>query len=134
MNPLPPNIAETLAAWPKLAIDRFHQIREIVFVVATRDEVGPLVETLKWGQPSWLPAKPRVGTTLRCNWTQARPDHLSLFVNCQTDLLETVKTIYPKDFDYDGKRALHMDLRVPLPMDAIEHCAALTLRYHRKTA
>ncbi|WP_187428632.1 hypothetical protein ROLI_012720 [Roseobacter fucihabitans] len=61
-------------------------------------------------------------------------DRLSLYVNCRTNLLETLRTIYPTQFDYEVARALHIDLKNPMPMDAIEHCALLTLKYHRATA
>lgn len=45
-----------------------------------------------------------------------------------------MKSLYPDAFTYAGNRALHMALDAPIPQDAIDHCAFLTLTYHRKTA
>lgn len=133
MTPLPDDVAKIIRLWTAQARDQFTSIRQTIHLVADRAEVGDLLETLKWGQPSWLPAKPRIGTTLRCNWVPALPHRLSLYVHCQTNLVETIKTIYPSAFEYEGSRALHIDLNAPPPEQVIDHCALLTLSYHRKT-
>ena len=38
---------------------------QIVSVAKTTPGVGQLIETLKWGEPAYLPARPRVGVTIR---------------------------------------------------------------------
>ncbi|MFK7880482.1 hypothetical protein [Roseobacter sp.] len=134
MNRMPDDISLTVQNWPEAARSRFAVIRESVHHMANQAEVGPIAETLKWGQPAWSPARPRIGTTLRCNWARATPDRLSLYVHCQTTLLERMKSDHPSAFTYAGNRAMHMDLDTPPPAEAIEHCAFLTLTYHRKTA
>lgn len=134
MPPLPDQITTSMSHWPRPAQARFAALRQIVHSVANRAEIGTLTETLKWGQPSWLPTTPRIGSTLRCDWHDTEPDRLSLYVHCQTTLAETMRALYPDAFTYEGNRALHMDLRQPLPHDALDHCAFLTLTYHRKTA
>ncbi|WP_458326092.1 DUF1801 domain-containing protein [Roseobacter sp. A03A-229] len=134
MPPLPDQIATSMSHWPQPAQARFATLRQIVHSVANRAEIGALTETLKWGQPSWLPAGPRIGSTLRCDWHDTEPDRLSLYVHCQTTLAETMRNLYPDAFTYEANRALHMYLRQPLPHDALDHCAFLTLTYHRKTA
>ncbi|MGC3936656.1 DUF1801 domain-containing protein [Roseobacter sp. EG26] len=132
MTTLPKNMEDVIRQWPDPAQSRFADIRETVHQVAQRAQIGTLVETLKWGQPSWLPKRPRIGTTLRCDWQAHEPDRLALFVHCQTSLIETLRTLYPKSFTFEGTRALKLALDEPLPMDAIDHCAFLTLTYHRK--
>ncbi|MEM9576111.1 MAG: DUF1801 domain-containing protein [Pseudomonadota bacterium] len=127
-----PEVQGCVKAWPENARNQFAAIRAIVFDAASRADVGPLIETLKWGQPAWLPERKRVGSTLRCCWSPARPAVISLYVHCGTTLIETMKTLYPAPFEYEGNRALHMALDAPLPCDAIDHCALLTLTYHRK--
>ena len=135
---LPPpahsDIKATLAHWPRSARQQFDTIRDIVFTVAVRADVGLLIEALKWGQPAWLPERKRIGSTLRCAWGSSRPDQISLYLNCNTTLVETMRTIYPDAFEYEGRRGLHMPLAKELPLDAIDHCALLTLTYHRKGA
>lgn len=134
MHPLPDDIDAVIGKWSAPARIRFTALRKTLHDVAARAEVGELTEALKWGQPSWLPAKPRVGSTLRCGWHASDPERFNLYVHCQTTLVETMRTLYPKAFDYDGQRALRMSLTDPAPMEAMEHCALLTLTYHRKTA
>lgn len=134
LPPLPAEFSSCVARWPAPARRYFDTIRRIVWNVAVRAEIGTLDESLKWGQPSWLPQRKRVGSTLRCYWHPARADTISLYLNCNTTLAETMKTLYPTSFDYEGRRGLHLSLHAPLPKDAIDHCAFLTLTYHRKSA
>ena len=134
MPPLPDDITSCLARWPNRAQTAFATLRETVLTAARHAQIGEVIETLKWGQPSWRPAKPGIGSTLRCNWHPATPDRLSLYVHCQTNLLDTMRGLYPASFAYEGNRALHMSLSAPAPRPVVEHCALLTLTYHRKTA
>lgn len=132
--PLDKAVLKCISQWPEPARRSFSTIRHIVLDVASRTGVGTLEETLKWGQPSWLPRKKGVGATLRCNWSAKRPDHISLFVHCGSRIIEMIQPLYPTSFQYEGQRGLHMVLDDPLPIDAIDHCVALTLTYHRKSA
>ena len=133
-NPLPPDLATAVAHWPEPAQLAFLHIRRIVLIAARDLPDLSLIETLKWGQPSWLPDRPRQGATLRAAWQAKRPDDIGLFVNCNTTLAETMRALYPADFSYEGRRGLYVALAAPLPEQAIAHCAVLTLTYHRKTA
>lgn len=134
MPPLPDTIHARISKWPAPAQARFGDVRATIHAVADRAGIGAVTETLKWGQPSWLPATPRVGSTLRCDWHERAPSRLSLYVHCQTTLAETMRLLYPIAFAYESNRALHMALDQPMPHDALDHCAFLTLTYHRKTA
>ena len=45
---------------------RLMRLRSLILDVAIEtDGVGELEETLKWGQPSYLPKKPKIGSTIR---------------------------------------------------------------------
>lgn len=134
MPSLPESVQFCIARWPAPAQARFAELRVIVHRVAQQAEIGTLTETLKWGQPSWRAARPRVGSTLRCDWRDTNPNRLSLYVHCQTKLVETMRSLYPKAFAYKGRRALHMPLDQPMPSEAVDHCALLTLAYHRLRA
>jgi hypothetical protein len=38
-------------------------VRDLIFTTATDlEDVGEINETLKWGQPSYVPARPRTGS------------------------------------------------------------------------
>jgi len=108
------------------------RLRQLVLdVAAATPDLGPLVETLKWGEPAWLPARPRLGTTLRANALKGSATHYALYVHCQTTLVETFEQLYPGLFRYDGTRALVLSLDEPVPAAELAHCIALALTYHR---
>jgi hypothetical protein len=50
--------------------------------------------------------------------------------HCQTDLVSTFRTLFPKDFAFEGNRALVFKLGDRLPMDALAFCIAASLTYH----
>lgn len=126
--------ASVITNWPQNAKHGFDHLRRIILQTADQIENITIVETLKWGEPSWLPDRPRIGSTLRAAWKPERPDHLSLFVNCSTTIAATMQEIYPNAFFYERNRALHFSLNMAAPEAAIAHCAAITFIYHRKTA
>ncbi len=108
------------------------KLRRLIFEAAVEADVGDLIETLKWNEPAYLPAKPRVGTTVRLNAVDAQTS-AALF-HCQTTLLATFRAHYPKTFGFDGDRALLFKAGADIPEAAFKHCAALALTYHRKPA
>lgn len=132
MTQLPASLSSAIAPWPAAAQSQFHAIRQIILDAANQADIGEIHETLKWGQPSWLPVKSGIGSTLRMGWSDKRPADISLFVNCNTSLGETMRTLYPDAFEHVGNRALHLPIDAQLPSDAIHHCAHLTLTYHRR--
>ncbi|WP_390914400.1 hypothetical protein [Pseudosulfitobacter sp. SM2401] len=134
MTQLSNPLASAIQVWPKPAQNQFHAIRAIVQDAAKTAEIGALSETLKWGQPSWMPQKSGIGSTLRVAWSDKHPDEIGLFVNCNSTLSEQIRTLYPASFRYQGNRALYLGLSAPLPEQAIHHCAHLTLTYHRTKA
>ena len=134
MTHLPTALAAACQHWPEPAQSHLTTIRALVQDAADTAHIGALTETLKWGQPSWLPTQSGIGSTLRVAWSEKRPSDIGLFVNCNSNLGETMRTLYPDTFDFEGNRALYLPLDAPLPCDAIHHCATLTLTYHRTKA
>ena len=104
----------------------------ILDVAAAIPSVGPLEETLKWGQPSFLTSSSKSGTTLRIDRLSKSDQRPALFVSCQTDLIDRFKTIYPDSFVYHGKRAIILNFAEPLDEEALRHCIALALTYKIK--
>lgn len=119
------------AQWPAPARARFDALRAAILSAAHDANVGPVTESLKWGQPAWRPASPRTGSTLRLNWSPDTPDVLTAYVDCKTDLAQRMASLYP-DLTNDGRRALALPLNAPLDTQPIAHLAAMTLTYHRK--
>ena len=102
----------------------------ILETAAETPEVGPLVETLKWGEPAYLPARARVGTTVRISALKGSADGYAMHVNCKTSLLESYRHLYPDTFGFEGQRAVLLSTQRPVPEAALKHCVALALTYH----
>ena len=71
------------------------RLRSLIFDAARTVEAGELVETLKWQQPAYHPARRRIGTTVRIDAMPDGSDRYAMFVHCQTTLLATFRTLYP---------------------------------------
>ncbi|MGI9421171.1 MAG: DUF1801 domain-containing protein [Geminicoccaceae bacterium] len=129
------DIIAAIAAYPPELRDRLLALRLLILdVAASTPGVGPLEETLKWGQSSFLTTASKSGTTIRIDRLSKSDERPALFVPCQTDLIETFKAIYPETFGYHGKRAIVFDVDQPLPEEALRHCIALALTYKARKA
>jgi hypothetical protein len=106
-------------------------LRQLIFETAGETNgVGPLTETLKWGQPAYLTLAPKTGSTIRIHSLKGEPARFALFIHCQTRLMEMFLEHYPSEFEVDGKRALRFEVGKPVPEAAIKHCIAMALTYH----
>ncbi|GAB5470894.1 MAG: hypothetical protein Kilf2KO_39240 [Rhodospirillales bacterium] len=97
-------------------------------VAEEHPEIGPLTETLKWGEPAYLTEATGAGSTLRI-WRSKGDRRPALFVNCQTTLVEQFKAHYPATFDYRDSRAVVLTSPVEEVREALKHCMALTFTY-----
>jgi hypothetical protein len=111
------------------------ELRQRIFdVAATTPTIGAIAETLKWNEPAYHPARARVGTTIRLGPVRSAPDAYALYVHCQTSLAGMFRQLYPSILHVDGERALVFRLGEPVPAEALDHCIALALTYHLKSA
>jgi hypothetical protein len=118
-------------SYPKHLRRKLDQVRDVIFEVATSTEgVGPLEETLKWGQPSYLTNDTQSGTTVRIGRLGWEKDKYALLVHCQSDVLNQFRTSFGKEFDYDGNRGIILDAKNDLPEEAVRHFIWLALTYH----
>ena len=125
------DILNQIDRWPETAQQHLLALRALFHEVAQDAGIGPLDESLKWGQPSWRPRKARMGTTLRLNWSPDAPAHLAAYVDCKTDLASQMSTRFPGQFHYAGRRAMSFALAQPMPEAALRQLALLTFTYHR---
>jgi len=106
-------------------------VRRIMYAAAAgTPDVGPLIETLKWGQISYLPAKPRIGTTVRIDKAADPESGVALFFHCQTNLLDTFRERYPDIFVYIGNRSMELRHDWKAHTGELQHCVGLALSYH----
>lgn len=127
-------IAKKFRSYPPDVRDRLLFFRQLIFdVAADHPEIGDIIETLKWGEPSF--SNPKTGSAIRMDWKQASSELLALYFNCKTTLLDDFKLIYPSAFCYQGNRAIHFDRQNHnIDIAALKHCFYLSLTYKlRKT-
>lgn len=80
-------------------------LRDLIFETAgTLPEIGPLQETLKWGQPAYLTPKVRAATTIRLGVPGAA--RFALFVHCRTRLIPEYQNLFPGLDRIEGTRAV----------------------------
>lgn len=126
-----PAVKAIFDGYPPALRQRLLALRDLIFDAAqTIAAHGPLIETLKWGQPSYLPARPRVGTTVRIDAEKGSDTGYALYVPCQTTLIAQFRAHYPSSFCFSGKRAILLSVADPLPETELRHCIAMAVGCH----
>lgn len=126
-------VACVFRAYPPRLRGKLLALRRLILKTAARtDGVGPLEETLKWGQPSYLTSETGSGSTIRIDRARAGDDQYAVYFHCQTDLVSTFRELYPKKFAYQGNRAIMLDAGRKPDEKALAHCIALALNYHAR--
>ena len=126
------------ASYPKAVKARLNALRRLIHATAkATDGVGPLEETLKWGQPSYLTPETKSGSTIRIDQVKSVANQYAVYFHCQTDMVETFRELYPTQLRYGGNRSILLNAEEDIPGPELRHCVALALTYHlrkRKTA
>lgn len=132
MNPAQsPAVKAKFASYPVEVRRKMLALRQLILRTASQlPQVGPLEETLKWGEPAYLTTQSQSGSTIRIDWKAAKPGQYALYFNCNTTLVDGFRTLFPDDFQFEGNRALVFGLNAPLPTKAVEFCVAAALTYH----
>jgi hypothetical protein len=128
---MPQAVAAAFGAFPDGTRQILLAVREQVLVAAVDAGVGPLTETLKWGEPAYLTEASRSGSTLRLGLSGPSRQP-ALLVNCRTGLAGEVRDRYGDLFAYEGTRGILVPENVARHAAAIRHCAALALTYHAR--
>ena len=131
-GPTPPTeVAQVFSTYPPAARARLYELRSLLLATAgTIDGVGPITETLKWGEPSYLTEQSKSGTTIRLGWKPADPGRVAFYVNCQTTLVDSYRSLFP-ELQCEGNRAVTFDISEALPQDLVRTCMGMALTYHR---
>jgi hypothetical protein len=134
-----PAVAAVFDGYPVRTRAKLLELRRLILETAAKTPgVGALTETLKWGQPSYLTAETRSGSTIRIDRLKPEPgaegEGYALYVHCQTTLVSTFRQLYRDELTFGGNRSILLDAKKPLPKAALRHCIALALTYHRSGA
>jgi hypothetical protein len=133
LPPIPSDVAIAFDAFPKVVCLRLLQVRRLIFETAWKLEgVGPLTETLKWGEPAYLTEATGSGSTVRLGWFKSSGADCAVLFNCRTTLIETFRMQFPDAFIYEKNRALLLQASSPLPKEPLVVCLSMAFIYHRR--
>ena len=127
-------VKEKFDSYPKEIRPKMLSLRQLIFAVAARTPgVGPLEETLKWGEPSYLTPS-QSGSTVRIDWKKSMPSQYAVYFNCKTSLVQTFGEMFGDTFSYGGQRSILFEKSANIPMQelAVFISIALTYRLHKK--
>jgi Domain of unknown function (DU1801) len=128
--PSDPKVAAVFSSYPQPLRTKLLALRKLILDTArTTEGVGPLEETIKWGQVSYLTHETGSGSTVRIDQVKPAADRYAVYFHCQTNLVETFRELYP-ELTYGGNRSILLDTSKSLPTEALRHCVALALTYH----
>jgi hypothetical protein len=130
---MPADVAAAFNAFPPAIGRRLRAIRGLIFKTAARlDGVGPLTETLKWGEPAYLTEASGSGTTIRLGWLRPSEAHCAVLFNCKTTLVETFRERFPDAFAYQKNRAVLLPMAKPMPETELSICLGMALTYKKR--
>ena len=91
-------------AFPPDTRDPLLTLRSLIYANAADLNVGPVEESLKWGQPSYVPAAPKTGTPIRLGCSKS--GDIAVFVHCQSSVLKDLAPVLPAGVTLDGTRGV----------------------------
>lgn len=131
--PVPNDVSDAISHYPEPVRARLLEIRTMIYRLADDiEDIGPLTETLKWGDPAYLTEVSRSGTTIRLGTTKQRPNDSAVLFNCKTRLVDMFRTPFSADFMFEGNRALVIPANKVLPREPLLFCLHTALNYHRR--
>ena len=128
-------VEEAFAACPPAMRKRLLTLRDLIFkTAASTAGVGEIAETLKWGQPAYVTSQSKSGNTIRIGWRKGNPSPYAVYFNCHTTLVDTFRTLFPREFRYEGNRAIVFNELDIVPTRTLRFCIATALTYQRDKA
>ncbi|WP_162343282.1 DUF1801 domain-containing protein [Cyclobacterium salsum] len=124
-----PNVKEVFDRYPDPIRGKMLFLRELIIETAEETEgVDELVETLKWGEPSFLTKN---GSTIRMDWKTKTPEQYALYFQCSSRLVDTFRMVFDRTFHYEGNRAIIFAINQQIPVPELKECIKAALRYHK---
>ena len=128
---IPPDVAKVFAAFPDAERAGLLRLRGLIFDVA-RDlpQIGRVAEVLRWGQPSYLTPDRKAASTVRLGVPKS--GGFALFVQCQSRIIPSFRTLHEGDFAFEGNRAVLFssedDIKPALLAGLVRHALTYHLR------
>ena len=133
----PANVSAAFEAYPPGAQAVLLPIRELIYeTAASLEGVGPLTETLKWGEPAYLTEKSKSGTTIRLGWSCQTPGVMRA---CSSAVRPRWLRAGARNMTARWNSSAIARSASPFPTrrqkSPLQHCIAMALSYHtRKSA
>ncbi len=125
------NVRHVFDAYPEDIQDKCLFLRQLIFDVASQDSrIGPIDETLRWGEPTYIPSKTKSGAMVRLHHYASKPFDFALYFLCQTDLVHRFREMYPNTFRFSGNRSLQFMFEDELPVHDIKECVRMSFLYY----
>lgn len=124
---IPDEVGRVFAGYPAPVRSRLEEARGLIFEQAEAAGVGPLTETLKWGEAAYLTEATKAGSTIRLGSQDGRA---AVFFICHTELVDGFRSDFPEAFTYLGNRG--MVLEADTDRAALALCLTRALTYHRE--
>lgn len=121
-------IRNAIDAQPLPLRKRLTELKRLIETTAqSHPDIGPLSASLKWGQPSFVPARKGIGSSVRIGVN--RDGHPCLYFICHTQLVDRFREIYGNVLRFEGNRAIRVSVGGPLPETELRHCVAMAFTY-----
>ncbi len=125
-------VAAVFRSYPVDARRKLLALRGLIFRVASiTSGVGKIEETLKWGEPAYLTTQSGSGSTIRIAAVRADPACYAMHFNCQTTLVQTFRTRFPRSLCYEANRSIVFRVSDRIPVNDLSACISMALTYHR---
>jgi len=125
-------VAQVLRTYPPNIRRKLLAVRALILeTAASTPGVGAIEETLKWGEPAYVTTASKSGSTIRLGWKKSAAGRYAIYFNCQTTLIETFRTLFPKELKFEGNRAIILNESESLPIETLAFCIGAALTYHR---
>jgi hypothetical protein len=126
-----PQVARVFNRYPKKMKRKLMKLRELIFDVAAKTkDVGRLEETLKWGEPAYLTSESKSGSLIRIDVKKSNPSKYAMYFHCQTNLVDSFRTLFPDVFSYEKNRAIVFEEYELVPVNELRTCISMALTYH----
>ena len=130
--PIKSEVEAVFNSYPRRVKSKLIFLRKLIFETAELIKgIGEIDETLKWGEPSYLTAESKSGSTIRIAWKKTHKEQYSIFFKCTANLVPAFREKYPKKLKFGGNRSIDFSLNDDIPVKELKQCIALALTYHR---
>ncbi|MCP5074991.1 MAG: DUF1801 domain-containing protein [Rhodobacteraceae bacterium] len=123
-----PQVQAVFDAFPPRVRTGLLKLRELINEVAeSSEDIGPIREELRWGQPSYLT---KTGSTLRLGIS--KQGGFAVFAHCQTTIISDFERMFPGDFEIEGNRAVQFAEDTQIDTDKLRFLIRHALTYKLK--